>query len=139
MKIVIDAQDLIVGRMATKAAKKALLGEEVVIVNCEQAVISGKKADIVAHYKNKFARGVHSHGPFFPRQPDRMVRRIVRGMLPWKRAKGREAFKRVMCYIGVPEEFKTMKIETMKEAHVNRLQTMRMMKVKELCSLMGAR
>ncbi|MBI3032995.1 50S ribosomal protein L13 [Candidatus Woesearchaeota archaeon] len=139
MKTVIDAQDLILGRMATKIAKRALLGEEVIVVNCELAVISGKKADIIAHYKKKFARGVHTKGPFFPRQPERMVRRIIRGMLPWKRAKGREAFKRVMCYMGIPEEFRTMEIETIKEAHINRLKTMGMMRIKEVCSLMGAK
>lgn len=139
MAIIIDAKDLILGRMAAMAAKKALLGEEVIIVNAEQAVISGKKADVVARYKAKVAKGIPLKGPYFPRQPDRLVRRTVRGMLPWKRAKGREAFKRVMCYIGVPEQYQNMKHETMKSAHVGKLPTLNRINVKELCRLIGAK
>src|SRR3989338_4972366 len=116
MVFVIDAKDLILGRMATIAAKKALLGQEVVIVNAEQAIISGKKSEVIEHYKTKVAKGIPLKGPYFPRQPDRLVRRTVRGMLPWKRAKGREAFKRVMCYIGVPDQYQNMKHETIASA-----------------------
>ena len=42
-QIVIDANELILGRLATQVAKKLLLGVEVQIINCEKAVISGTK------------------------------------------------------------------------------------------------
>ena len=39
--MIINAENLILGRMTTYAAKKALQGEEVDIVNCEKAIITG--------------------------------------------------------------------------------------------------
>ena len=50
--VVIDAKDLIVGRMCAKAAKLAMKGERVDIVNCEEAIISGSKENILAKYEN---------------------------------------------------------------------------------------
>ena len=49
--MIIDAKDLIAGRIATVEAKKALLGEEVSIVNAELAVITGRKKNIMEKYK----------------------------------------------------------------------------------------
>lgn len=103
--ILIDATNSIVGRIATFAAKKALLGEEIAIVNCDKAVITGSPERVLADWKEKFSRGTPSHGPFYHRQPDRMLRRIIRGMLPYKKPRGAAAFKRIKCYRSVPEEF----------------------------------
>lgn len=113
--IIIDATNAILGRMATFAAKEALLGQKVAIINAEKAVVSGTKKAVLARYKQKYARGVPSKGPFIHRMPDRFVRRTIRGMLPYKNPRGAEAFKRVMCYIGVPESFKDK--EAMKMHH----------------------
>lgn len=101
--IIIDAKDAIVGRIATVAAKKALQGEKVAVINCEKAVLSGTKKRLVADWKRKFSMGVPRKGPFIHRSPDRFVRRIIRGMLPYKKPRGAEAFKNIMCYIGAPE------------------------------------
>ena len=83
--MIIDATNLILGRMAAFAAKKALLGEKVDIINCEKAVVSGSKRDVLARYKQKRERTTIK-GPFFPKVADRFVRRTVRGMLPYKQA-----------------------------------------------------
>ena len=40
---VYDAEQMIVGRLGAKVAKAALLGEDVIIVNAEKAVITGDK------------------------------------------------------------------------------------------------
>lgn len=119
--------------MCAFVAKKVLLGEKVNVFNCESAVVSGKKRVILEKYKKKIERGDPHHGPFFPKIPDRFVRRTVRGMLPWRQARGREAFKRVMCYRGIPEKFKNEKMETIENANAKKITDTSFMKVKELC------
>ena len=137
MKI-IDAKDLIVGRIATKIAKSALLGEEVTVLNCEQAVITGTKVNIVEKYKRKREMGTPSKGPFFPRTSDRIVKRIIRGMIPHKQSKGREALKRVKCYKGVPKAFEGIETITIDEANVKKLQNFRYEKVEVIARILGA-
>lgn len=117
-EINIDAKNAIVGRVVSYAAKQALLGNTVNIFNCEEAVISGRTLDNRDKYYHRiFKLGRPEKGPFASRMPDRFVRRMVRGMVPYKLGRGREAFERVMCYIGVPEKFKDKKlIKVAKEA-----------------------
>jgi large subunit ribosomal protein L13 len=103
-KVFFDADHQIAGRLATKAAKEALKGKHVFIVNAQRAVISGNPVFVINHYREKVSRGNPYHGPFYPRIPDRMLKRIIRGMLPKKPA-GRDAFKRIRVYNSVPEEF----------------------------------
>jgi len=44
------------------------------------------------------------------------MKRTIRGMLSYKKGRGGDAFKRIMCYVGVPREFeKNKKIEAKKE------------------------
>ena len=116
MTIIIDAKGSTLGRLSTKAAKDLLNGEEIAIVNSEKAIISGKKPSIKAHYKKKIEVGTYRKGPFFPRMPDRIVKRSIRGMIPYQTPHGRAAFKRLKCYIGIPIEFEGKKFEKIKEA-----------------------
>lgn len=118
--MIIDATDLILGRLATVAAKKALLGEKIDIVNAEKAVISGRKEIIFNKYKTQSDRGGPSFGPFLPKQADRFVRRAIRGMLNYKNGRGKEAFERILCYRGLPPEFDGKKIETLEDAKVSK-------------------
>jgi large subunit ribosomal protein L13 len=135
--MIINGDGLIVGRVATVAAKKALLGEKIDIVNCENMVLTGKKKFILASQLQKFKRGIHTKGPFVPRMPDRFVRRMIRGMLPYKQARGKEAYDNIMCYIGVPESFKDKKMETIKEAHTSKVKNLNYMKVGDVVKLIG--
>ena len=105
-RIVIDASDCIVGRLATQAAKLAKLGHEVIIVNCEEAVISGRRSSILKDLVIKLERGTTEKGPFLPKRPDRMVRRIIRGMMDYKGTTGKPAFNRIKTFVGTPEEYK---------------------------------
>ena len=89
--MIINAIDLILGRVATVAAKKALMGENVEIVNCEKAIMTGNKKDILERYKTKRAMGQVYHGPYILRRPDMFVKRAIRGMLPYKQDKGKKA------------------------------------------------
>ncbi len=105
--MIINAEGHILGRLCTFVAKKALLGEDVIVVNAEKAVISGNKDVIFRKELEKLKirnLGNPRKGPFHQKRPDRFVRRSIRGMLPWKKSRGREAFKRIMVYIGIPEE-----------------------------------
>src|SRR5690349_9682424 len=111
-KMIIDATDLILGRLAATVAKKALLGEKVDIVNAEKKVVTGKRAHIIQKYHQKIGRTTILRGPFVPRMPDRLVRRTIRGMLPYKKEKGDKTMDRIMCYIGVPAEFQGKTFET---------------------------
>lgn len=137
--IVIDAKDLIVGRFATVAAKKALLGEEVSVVNCQDAVLTGDKRTVFAKYHQKRSMGIPSKGPFYHRQSDRFVRRIIRGMLPHKQERGRTAFKRLMCFVGVPEALAQEEKISIEAAHIKKLPTLKYVYVKEICKELGGK
>jgi len=137
--MIIDASNLLLGRMATYIAKQALLGEKIDIINCEQALISGKKSMVISKYKKKKAQGEHGHGPFFNSMPDRLVRRTIRGMLPYKTSRGKEAYKRVMCYIGVPDEFKESKILSIPEANHDKLPILSTVRIGYICSQIGGK
>jgi large subunit ribosomal protein L13 len=137
--IIIDAKDLICGRIATFAAKQALLGESIVVVNSERAVLTGHKKKILADYQRKRAMGTWATGPFYHRSPDRLLRRMIRGMLPHKQEKGRDAFKRIMCYLGVPEEFKGKEAMSIERAHLRKLPNLKFMHLQELSKLLGGR
>jgi len=118
---IIDASGLVLGRMASVVAKRLLQGETVVILNAEKAVISGKKNNIVGERKRFLEVGHPWKGPFHPRRPDKIVRRTIRGMLPWDQPKGKQAYKRLRVYLGVPEELKGKEVETINEAKAERL------------------
>lgn len=107
---VLDATSAVVGRVASFAAKKALLGNRVIIVNSEKAIVIGEKANIIQKYKTKIVRGRGKQkGPYFPREPEAILRRAIRGMLPYDKKRGREAFKEIKCYVSVPQEFRDAK------------------------------
>ena len=136
--MIINAENLILGRMSTVIAKKALLGESIEVVNSEKAVIVGSKVNILENYLNRIRRGDTMYGPYFPRTPDRLVRRAIRGMLPHKQEKGKSAFKRIRCYIGVPEDLKDKKLETIDNAKLSK-RHINYMTGKELSKYMGAK
>lgn len=112
--LVIDGKNAILGRVATRAAKAALNGEEVAVVNAEEMMITGKKPVILAKYKARIAvimKANPEHAPHWPRRPDMLVRRIIRGMLPFEKPRGKAAFKRIKVYMGMPVELKGVKME----------------------------
>jgi len=137
--IIIDGTNLILGRLATHAAKQALLGEEVVVINCDNAIVSGEKEKIYAHYRQKVARGTPRKGVFFSRSPDRVVRRTIRGMLPHKQPKGKAAFGRVTCYRGVPEELAGKPVEQLQYANMSKLPNLKYTTVVQISKQIGAK
>ena len=107
--LVVDAEGHVAGRLASIVAKRLLRGESIVVVNAEKLIITGKPKRVFEQYYKRWAEwrthyNPEKRGPKYPRMPDRLFKRMVRGMLPDK-PKGREALKRLRVYIGVPEEF----------------------------------
>lgn len=121
---IVDASNLILGRMATYVAKKALEGNRVTVLNAEKAIISGTKYRVVARAKQKLKTrtlGNLDKGPTHPRKPDGYVRRVIRGMLPWKKTSGKEAFHRIHVHIGTPDEYKDKPLTTVPDANASKL------------------
>ncbi len=136
---VIDGTGLILGRLATKVAKLALMGETIHIVNCEKIVITGNKYRIYDRYLELGKKGGPFHGPFVQRLPDRFVRRVIRSMLPYKQEKGRLAFKRIKCYIGVPETLKNNEMISFPEISKEKITKAKLLAIEDLSKRLGAK
>ncbi|MBU2639503.1 MAG: 50S ribosomal protein L13 [Nanoarchaeota archaeon] len=134
--MIINGENLILGRLAAIAAKKALLGEKIDIVNAEKVVIVGKKSFILRNYKKKFDRKTPIKGPFIPRTPDRFLRRVIRGMLPYKKERGNNAFKKVMCHVEIPDNFKNEKLTTFDKINVLNTNNINYLSIGDLCKLL---
>jgi large subunit ribosomal protein L13 len=110
--MIIDGKNVVLGRLASFAAKEALKGNEISIVNSEQIIITGNKKMIKKEFEEKRLRIGHSQkGPKHPAIIEKMVKRAVRGMLPTpKQGRGKEALERIKCYKGIPKKFEEKEI-----------------------------
>lgn len=113
---VIDASGLVLGRAASVIAKRLLNGESIVVINSEKAVVTGSRAQVLSFYAAARARGSVRSGPHFPRYPDRIFRRTVRGMVPHQKTRGKEAMARIEVHIGVPAGLHGVTGETLEAA-----------------------
>jgi large subunit ribosomal protein L13 len=105
--IIVDIANCIAGRTCSHISKLLLEGNKVSVINAEKAMISGNRYKTIEIYKEDLEISSVTnpiHGPFHPRRPDTILTRMVRGMIPKRKASGIEAFKRLRVYIGVPEK-----------------------------------
>jgi len=109
--IIYDAENQVLGRLCSVIAKRLLNGEKIAVVNCEKAVLAGRPRSTTDKYLHKYSRGDAIKGPFFPKQPELILRRTVRGMLPWDRTRGRNAYKNLKVYVGIPSELQGKNFE----------------------------
>ena len=133
---VIDGENCVLGRLSSKVAKDLMNGEEVRIVNADKIIVLGSYGAIMAKYKMR--RGLRDpakpiKSPKLPRRPDLFVKRTVRGMLPMKSARGREAHRRILAYIGVPKEFEGKGIKIAENKDVYK----KMMTIDKICKELG--
>ena len=107
MTKIIDGKNAVLGRLASYTAKESLKGEEIIILNCEEIIITGNKKNIKKGFEEKRSRVGHSQkGPRHSKSSEKMVKRTIRGMLPdHRKGRGTIAFKKIKCYVGVPKEF----------------------------------
>jgi len=136
--MIIDASGMILGRLASVTATSLLAGEEVRIVNAEKAIISGRKVSVYREYTEMRDKGSTEKGPYFPRRPERILKRTVRGMLPHKKKRGRDALSRLKVYVGVPTEFKGMELERLASADMKRLGTGKYVELGNLSRRLGS-
>ncbi len=141
MVTIINGDGLLLGRLASITAQRALSGEEIAIVNAENAIISGSRARVLANYRHKRERGASGDrwGPFVPRRPDHLMKRTIRGMLPYKRPRGVDAMSRIRCYVGVPVEFVGKEMEVPDDAHMNRLNNPAYVTLGAVSTFLGAK
>ncbi len=94
--------------MAATVAKTILQGHSVIVVRCEALNISG------SFYRNKlkyleFLRkrcNINpARGPFHFRAPCKIFTRIVRGMVPHKTERGKQALVRLRAFEGIPTPY----------------------------------
>jgi large subunit ribosomal protein L13 len=110
-EIVFNAENSVAGRAASIAAKELLKGRKVSIVNAEKSVVMGNPKYTIGLFKEKVSRGDPYKGPFYPKRPDRILKRMVRGMVPYKKPMGKRAFRRLRVYISVPEGMKEKELK----------------------------
>ena len=120
-RTVIDADGLILGRMASVVAKRLLAGETIEIVNAQNVVISGSRNKLIDEWKEFMHVGGFGKGPVHHRRPHEIVRRTVRGMLPYRIPKGEAAYKRLHVHIGVPDELEKAEKQTLPGCHSSKL------------------
>jgi large subunit ribosomal protein L13 len=112
--VVIDATDIVLGRLATHAA--ALLrgkhkatfaphldsGDFVIIVNADKVALTGSKRDEKLAYRHSGYPGgltATKYSELLEKQPERTVEKSIRGMLP-KNSLGRAQIKKLKVYAG---------------------------------------
>jgi large subunit ribosomal protein L13Ae len=109
---VIDGRDHLLGRLASIVAKELLAGQKVVIVRCDQMVISGslvRNRVKYAQFRNKSMNTNPRKGPFHFKSPAMMVWRTIRGMVHQKTARGQAAIGRLSTFDGIPSPYDKQK------------------------------
>lgn len=111
--VTIDAQGAVVGRLGARVAKLLLAGQAVEIINADKAVMVGSLDAAKEKYLSRRSQQNKRNpdeSPHWPRSPHMLLRRMIRGMLPHKSRRGRDAYHKLRVTIGAPSEAKTSKI-----------------------------
>ncbi|MFB6310839.1 MAG: 50S ribosomal protein L13 [Salinirussus sp.] len=131
---VVDARDCILGRVSSQVAERALDGERIAVVNAERAVVTGRREEVIDRYRARREQG-SDRGPEYPKRPDRILKRSIRGMLPYKRPRGREALENVRVYVGNPYPDS----EVLDDTSLDRLSNIRFVSLGDVSEALGAR
>ncbi|VDM21073.1 unnamed protein product [Hydatigera taeniaeformis] len=132
--IIIDARRHLLGRLASIVAKTLLQGQKVVVVRCEQISISGSLYRNKLKYHEFLRKRMNtnpSHGPYHYRAPAKIFWRTVRGMLPHKLYRGKEALSRLKCFEGIPPPYDKKKRVVVPSA----LRILRLKQRRKFCTL----
>jgi len=134
--VVIDARDCILGRVASQVAERALDGERIAIVNAERAVITGREGDTIDTFQARREVG-SDRGPAYPKRPDRIMKRSIRGMVPHKKPRGRKAVENVRVYIGTPYD-DDVETEVLEDTSLDRLSNIKFTSLGSISESLGA-
>ncbi len=136
---VVDARGRVLGRLASTVAKNLLQGKKIAVVNSEQALITGSKRYLAEKYKTRLNlqdKANPEHSPYWPRRPDMLVKRVIRGMLPYRKPRGKEAYRNLLVLLGTPEAFSSVKPIELKIKEAKNLYS-NSMTIEELSNLLG--
>lgn len=136
---IIDASGLILGRLSSIVATRLLNGEKIDIINSEKAIVSGKASSIYKEYKESVDRGSTEHGPYFPKRPERIMKRTIRSMLPYKKQRGKNALSNLKIYCGTPKIFLEKELEIIEEAKKTRLSKSKYIKLSDISIKLGSK
>lgn len=127
--VLIDCRDHLHGRLCSIVAKELLAGQKIILVRCEEVVISGslvRNQTKYAQFRNKRMNTNPRRGPFHFKSPARIVWRTIRGMVHQKTARGQAAIGRLSTFEGIPHPYDKMKRKVVPAAlRVLRLKPMR--------------
>jgi large subunit ribosomal protein L13 len=132
--MIVNGENAVLGRLATVVAKELLKGQHIVVINSEKIIVSGNPKAVMERFSEKRQKGDPHKGPFFPRYPDRIFTRTVRGMLPYKSERGKQSLRRLKVYIGNPDNLKGQKMgKTIDDL------TCKYITLEKVCKEMGAK
>ena len=120
--MIVNAEGLVAGRLASKVAKAAINGEEVIVINAEKVVLVGKKTAIMPKFQQRVEASVKSnphYGPKYDRIPSKMLRRMIKGMLPNKSRTAETLLKQVSIYNSTTDKVDITKAITMEDIKCN--------------------
>lgn len=120
--MIINAEELILGRLASHVAKKVIKEENVIIINAEKAIVIGTKSSIMPKYKQRVEASVKSnphYGPKYDRIPSKMLKRAIKGMLPNKSRTSERLLKQIKVYNKKPKTIDVTKAETIEKIKYN--------------------
>ena len=137
--ITVNAEGIILGRLCSYVAKKALNGYTVDVVNVEKSVLTGTRRVVLEKFKRFRNMGEPFHGPFIGRSSRDLFKRSLKRMLPHKISRGVEAFARVKAYKGLPVRYKDTKLETLAGSHVSKVPNTKYVKLERVTEFLGGK
>jgi large subunit ribosomal protein L13 len=120
--MIVDAKEMVVGRLASKLAKALINDEKVTIINAENAVMIGTKNSILRKYRARVNAAVKSnphYGPKYDRIPSKMLRKMIKGMLSNKKRTNERQLTNLTIYNNVPSELIGSEMTIIEEAKFN--------------------
>ena len=125
--VIIDAEDQVLGRVATKAAQilkgkhkpqytpHVDTGDFVIIINADKVVMTGKKLDQKVYYHHSgYAGGLKEtkYRKLMAEKPEFAVKHAIIGMMP-KGPLGRQMARKLRVYAGTEHEHEAQKPEVL--------------------------
>eukprot|EP00607_Mallomonas_marina_P007766 CAMPEP_0182417298 /NCGR_PEP_ID=MMETSP1167-20130531/1727_1 /TAXON_ID=2988 /ORGANISM="Mallomonas Sp, Strain CCMP3275" /LENGTH=197 /DNA_ID=CAMNT_0024590731 /DNA_START=46 /DNA_END=639 /DNA_ORIENTATION=+ len=106
--VIVDGRGHLLGRLCSIIAKQLLWGQKVVVVRCEEILMSGSLMRHKVKYADFRRKRMNTNptvGPIHFRSPARIFWRTLRGMIPHKTVRGALALSRLAAFEGIPEPY----------------------------------
>lgn len=137
--VIIDAQDAVVGRLASYIAKRLRgkhradftphidTGDYIVVINADKVRFSGKKRTDKTYYRHTgYPGGIKSQTAaniLDGKHPERILYKAVERMMPKESSLARKQFGKLRCYVGEEHKHEAQNPEVVDFASMNRKNT----------------